>query len=348
MRIDGKELGTDSCYIVAELGHNHGGDLDTAEKMIRVAAKCGVDAVKLQKRSVRTLYTKAFFNTAYNSENAYGPTYGAHREALELTWADYQRLMEVAQEVGVNLFATAFDQTSVDFCMNLGMPAIKIASGDLSNIPLISYAASMGVPIFLSTGGGNLVDVQRAVEEIPSKQLVLMQCTAIYPCPWEKLDLGVIPLYQVRFPEAIVGASLHDNGIAMAVAAYALGARVIEKHFTLDRTMKGTDHAFSLEPQGLKKMVRDLRRAEKAMGGVKTFYPEEYQPIEKMGKSLCAARHLEAGHTIASGDLVALSPGGGFPPIMLEALIGTIITRNLDQEEKLGPADITAPVAFAL
>lgn len=336
LKIADREIGGDSCFVLAEIGSNHQGSVEIAEKMIRTAAQCGADAVKLQKRTNEALYTQEFLNRSYESENAFGNTYGTHREFLEFGWSDYTRLQEVAQEVGVILFATAFDKPSVDFCVEMGFPAIKIASGDLTNTPLISHATESGLPIFLSTGGGQLRDVDRAVSLIPKEQLVLMQCTAMYPTPFDKLDLLVIGTYRSKYPDVVVGASLHDNGIAMAVAAYTLGARVLEKHMTLDRTMKGTDHSFSLEPQGFAKMVRDLRRLEVALGdGEKRRHQEELPAITKMGKALFAARPLRAGHVLTEEDFVFLSPGTGLPPYMADQLIGQVLARDVEKEEPI-------------
>ena len=173
------------------------------------------------------------------------------------------------------------------------VPAYKIASGDLKSVPLLKHVASFGKPMIVSTGGAQLEDVQRAYDAILpiNPQLAILQCTAGYPAATEELDLRVISTYRERFPDAVIGFSSHDNGIVMPVAAYMLGARIVEKHFTLNRAMKGTDHAFSLEPVGLRKMVRDLDRTFKAMGdGTKKLYDSERAPIVKMGKSLVVAQ----------------------------------------------------------
>lgn len=344
MRVGDRFL-DDSPYVIAEIGSNHGGNLHVAERMIQVAAACGADAVKFQKRSNRKLYTEAFYNQPYNSEAAYGPTYGTHREALEFGLPEYRYLMDVAETEGIQMFATAFDEPSVDFIFHLEMPAIKIASGDLTNTPLLKYARQTGLPLLVSTGGATMEQVQRAVDEIGTHDLVLFQCTAMYPCPFDHTDLGVIRTLADRFPGAVIGASLHDNGIAMATAAYALGATVIEKHFTLDRTMKGTDHAFSLEPQGLAKMVRDLRRLQVAIGdGVKRVHEGEREPIRKMSKAVYAARPLLAGQVITEQDVVCRSPGGGLDPSMLPQLIGRALLKDVSPEEMID-IDAIVPVA---
>jgi N-acetylneuraminate synthase/sialic acid synthase len=337
--IEGVEVGDGSdCYVIAEIGHNHQGSVETAKEMFKAAAECGADAVKLQKRDNRTLYTKDFFNRPYDNEASYGATYGEHREALEFGRDEYVELKAYASELGIAFFATAFDFNSADFLSGLDMPAYKIASGDLTNTPLLRYVGEIGKPVIFSTGGGTLDDVRRAYETLVevNDQVVVLQCTAGYPAEWDELDLRVIPTYREEFPAAVVGFSSHDNGIAMPVAAYVLGAYVIEKHFTLNRAMKGTDHAFSLEPQGLRKMVRDLRRARLALGdGQKTMHQSEAAPIVKMGKKIVAARDLEAGHVLERDDLALKSPGDGLPPYELDRVIGRKLRHPLVEEMAL-------------
>jgi N-acetylneuraminate synthase/sialic acid synthase len=326
------------CYVIAEIGHNHQGKLKTCMEMFKVAKECGADAVKLQKRDNKSLYTKAGYEKPYDNENSYGATYGEHREALEFGEGEYRDLKAYAKEIGVTMFATAFDFPSVDFLAKLEMPAFKVASGDLKNIPLLIYMARVGVPIVLSTGGGTMEDVNRAYDAIMpiNPQLCLLQCTAGYPAAFEELNLKVITTFRERFPQTMVGLSSHDNGIAMAVAAYILGARVVEKHFTLNHTWKGTDHAFSLEPIGFQKMVRDLRRVRVAMGdGVKRVYDSEITPMVKMGKQLVAARDLPAGHAIRREDIAIKSPGGGLQPYEIDKVIGRTVRAALKQDDAI-------------
>jgi sialic acid synthase SpsE len=213
-----------------------------------------------------------------------------------------------------------------------------LASGDLKSEPLLKHVASFGKPIIVSTGGALLDDVKRCYDTVMAinPQLCILQCTAGYPAAFEELDLRVIAQYRDLFPKAVVGFSGHDNGIAMAVAAYVLGARVVEKHFTLNRAMKGTDHAFSLEPVGLRKMVRDLERTASALGdGVKKIYDSEKAPILKMGKSLVVARDLPAGHVIGPKDVVMKSPAGGIPPYDLAKVLGRVTLKALHEDDFL-------------
>lgn len=339
LTIDGKVIQDDGdCYVIAEIGHNHQGKLETAKEMFKAAKECGADAVKLQKRNNRELFTRAGYGKPYDNPNSYGATYGEHREFLEFGGIEYKELMEYADEIGVTFFATAFDFSSADFLAKLGMPAFKIASGDLKNIPLLTHIAQFQKPMILSTGGGTMEDVNRAYDAVMpiNQQLCILQCTAGYPADFDQLNLSVITTFRERFPNLTIGLSSHDNGIAMAVAAYMLGARIIEKHFTLNHTWKGTDHAFSLEPIGFRKMVRDLERVKVAIGdGVKQTYESEKSPIIKMGKKLVAARDLPAGHSIRREDIALKSPGDGLPPYELAKVIGRVTRQELKEDDNI-------------
>ncbi len=341
--IDGVEIhdGSD-CYVIAEIGHNHMGSVETCKELFQAAKYCGVDAVKLQKRDNRSLYTRSFYNRPYDSEESYGPTYGAHRDALEFGRDEYLELQAFARELGLAFFATAFDFASADFLAELDVPAFKMASGDLTNTPLLRYVAELGKPMIVSTGGSLLEDVRRAHETVAeiNSEVAILQCTAGYPAEWNQLDLKVIETYRECFPNVVIGFSSHDNGISMPLVAYILGARIVEKHFTLNRAWKGTDHKFSLEPQGMRKLVRDLDRAYVALGdGTKTMYPSEAEPIRKMAKMIVAGRDLPAGHVLSRDDLALKSPADGLPPYEMDRLVG----RTLRQ-----PVLSDTPIMFEL
>ena len=337
--INGKNINDESdCYVVAEIGHNHQGDLEKAMELFRTAKECGVDAVKLQKRDNRTLYTKAMYNKPYEHENSFGLTYGEHRNALEFGWKEYCELKAYAREIGITMLSTAFDFRSADFLAKLDIPAFKIGSGDLKNIPLLTHIAKLKKPMIVSTGGGDIVDVQRAYDAIMpiNTQLCLLHCTSGYPAMSEELNLRVITTYRHQFKNIIIGFSSHENGIGLTVAAYVLGSRVVEKHFTLNRTWKGTDHSFSLEPIGLGKMVRYLHNCRLAMGdGVKRVYASEIEPMNKMGKKLVAARDIHAGKIIQSEDIAIKSPGDGIPPYELDQIVGRVAIRELKEDENI-------------
>ena len=332
-----------AAYVVAEIGANHQGDVETARKMIQAAALAGADAVKFQKRDNQALFTPEAYNAPYASENAFGATYGEHREALEFGKDEYIELMKEAKAQGVEFFATPWDFPSVDFLEDLDVPAYKVASCDLTNTPLLSYIAQTGRPTIISTGGGTLEAVDRAVEIVQGAgtQLAVMQCTSGYPPEFSELNLNVIGTFRERYPEATIGYSGHDSGIAMGLVAYVLGARLIEKHFTLNRAMKGTDHSFSLEPDGLRKMVRDLRRAKDALGdGVKRAYDSEIAPLKKLSKMIVAKEAISAGTMLTEEHFDYRSPGHGVPPADSHLLVGKKVVRDVDALTPITEEDV--------
>jgi sialic acid synthase len=323
-------------YIIAEIGHNHQGSLETAFEMFNQAKLAGADAVKLQKRDNKNLYTKSFFNEKYDHENSYGKTYGEHREFLEFDADQYKELIEYAKEIKIDFFATPFDFPSVEFLEKLNMPAYKIASADLTNTPLQKEIAKTNKQIFLSTGGGSLEDVKRAKENIFSinTNLAILHCTASYPAKVEEMNLSVLNTYDKEFPNITLGLSDHENGIDAGPIAYMLGARVFEKHFTLDRAKKGTDHSFSLEPQGLTKFVRNIHRIKKMLGSSqKQLLESEKKPLFKMKKSIVAKNNLIKDQLIKLSDLNFKSPGGGLEPYEVEKLLGKKLKKDISEDD---------------
>ena len=338
-RFDNVEV-TDSSkpFVIAEIGHNHQGNMSQAFELIRAAAAAGASAVKFQKRSNRDLFTKYAFDAPYVNENSFGETYGLHREALELGKKEYLACKSLAAELGIAFFSTAFDIPSVDFLEDIDIPLFKIASGDLRNFPLLEYIAKTGKPMIISTGGASMKDVSKTVEFLNSinAQFAILQCTAGYPPKYEELNLKVIEVFRNLFPEKIIGYSGHDNGIAMSLIAYILGARIIEKHFTLDRSMRGTDHSFSLEPLGLKKLVRDLARAKLALGdGTKKVYESELAPIRKMGKMIVAKTTIMPGELITNSNIEFRSPADGLPPSSLLEVLGRRSSKLLSPHDPI-------------
>ena len=284
LTIAGRRIADDEpAYVCAEIGNNHGGDVELAEQMIREAARCGVDAVKFQKRDNATLYTSEKLAQAYDHEHSYGRTYGEHRGALELSGAALGALGAISQSLRVSCFVTAFYERSADILHDLGTPAFKIHSGGLTDVPLLTSVKRYGKPVIVSTGGGTLEDIDRAHEILGDCPHAFLHCTAAYPLKPEEANLRCIMTLRDRYPDTVIGFSSHSPGIALSLIAYAFGARIIEHHFTLNRASKGTDHAFSLEPKGLATLVEDLGKVRAAMGdGVKRCYPSEVSPIAKM------------------------------------------------------------------
>ncbi|MBI5815578.1 MAG: N-acetylneuraminate synthase family protein [Nitrospinae bacterium] len=323
------------CYVIAEIGHNHQGNFETAKEMIRTAKECGASAVKFQKRDNRSLFTREYYDKPYDNELSYGATYGLHREALELSKEHFADLIAYSAELSVDFLATAFDFKSADLLADIGVAGYKVASGDAKSIPLIKHVASFGKPLLISTGGCTIEDVHRIYDAVSAanKNICIMQCTASYPCEYAHLDLNVITTYRNRFEDVVIGFSDHSNGIAMGPVSYLLGSRVIEKHFTLNRAMRGTDHAFSLEPVGLRKLVRDLKRTRVALGSaVKRVHECEKSPIIKMGKKLVAASSLPKGHVLTHEDVAIKSPGDGLAPYELDRVIGKKLLVDIKED----------------
>lgn len=328
----------ESVYITAEIGNNHQGNLENCKQMFHAAKYAGAHAVKLQKRNNKELYTKAFFNSPYHSENSYAATYGEHREALEFNKEQYRELIKFAKEIKIDFFATAFDSPSLKFLEELNMPAYKVASADLLNTPFLEEIAATDKPIIMSTGGGTFEDIDRAVGTITklNSQLIILHCTASYPANVEDMNLNVIPKLIERYPNFVIGLSDHENGIDAASVGYMLGARVFEKHFTINRSWKGTDQSFSLEPEGLRRLVRNLSRIPKLLGSdQKELRESEKKPLSKMYKSLVAKTSLSKGTKLTRENIAIKSPGGGLPPYELENILGKVLKNSLDEEANI-------------
>ena len=319
------------CYIIAEAGVNHNGDPELAHKLIDIAADAGADAVKFQKRTPADILTAEALERPYTVPTSLGATYGEHRERLELSAEVYQSLIEHAKTRNITLLASGWDVRSIDFLEALGMPAYKIASADCSNLPLIEYIAKLGKPVLLSTGMSDLAEVDEAVDTIRrhNDQLVLFQCTSTYPTDNDQLNLRVILTYKARYG-CVVGYSGHERGLAPTEAAVALGANVIERHFTIDRTMIGPDHAASLEPMGLQRLVRNIRNIEKALGSPeKKMQPAERAVRDRLAKSIVASRDIPAGTTISADMLTVKGPGTGLKPSVLPLVIGVVAETEI-------------------
>lgn len=254
-------------FLIAEIGINHQGNLDLFKKMIVRAKECGVDAVKSQKRTPRECLTPEQYDRPYDSPHSFGKTYGEHKEALELGPEAWQDAMRLADDLGIPLFASVFDITSARFMKGLGVELIKIGSAEVTRLDLLEEVAGYGLPVILSTGMSTLEEIDRAVDLLKAHKvdLTLMHTTSVYPCPYEDLNLRVIPTLRERY-HVPVGFSGHHSSVAIDTAAVALGAVAVERHFTLDRAMKGTDQAASLEPVGMEKVVKYVRATELALG----------------------------------------------------------------------------------
>jgi N-acetylneuraminate synthase/sialic acid synthase len=321
-------------FVIAEVGHNHQGSVELCEAMFTSASKSGAHSVKLQKRFNRELYTSEFFNSPYVGPSSFGATYGEHREFLEFDESKYRHLKKFAEKLGLVFFATGFDFRSIDFLQNIKVPAIKIASGDLKSIPLLRYAVKTGIPLIISTGGASMAEVNTAMANVDQSKVGLLQCTAAYPAEASEMNLNVIQTYRKEFPQTVIGLSSHDRGISFPVVAAALGARIIEKHFTTDRSLKGTDHAFSLEPTGMEKMCRDLQLVVKALGNNEKIPLEsEKSGMRKMGKMLVYSTKLKAGTVLEEKHLAIKSPLDGISAIEWDKFVGSVLEKDVDESE---------------
>ncbi len=335
-----RDIGEDKpCYIVAEIGLNHNGSVDVARDLIDKAARVGIDAVKLQKRSITDVLTHEHLQQPYSGPNSYGTTYGQHRAALELSEVTWCELRDHSVSVGVQFFASPWDIKSADFLADLDIPAFKVASGDVTNLPLLRHIARKGKPVILSTGMCTLDEVDEAVAVVSqhNDRIVVLHCVSTYPFDVELANLRMIPVFVRRYPHAVIGYSGHEkSGHIISVAAVVLGAKLIERHLTLDRTMRGPDHAASLEPRGFEYLIENVRKVEVALGtGEKRILDSELPIRAKLAKSIVTTCDIQAGDVITAEMLTVKSPGTGIKPKHLEELCGRIALADVQADTLL-------------
>jgi len=328
LTIGDRVLTDKDCFVIAELGSNHGGDADLCEKMIIEAARCGADAVKLQKRANDAMFTKTALAKPYNNDFSFGKTYGEHREYLDWFGVnEFVQFKATAKRHGVLFFATPFEEESALFLQALNIPLWKIASSDVSNLPLLKFVAHMQQPMLVSIGGHDLTEVRRmtdALDEI-NPNYALLHCVSLYPN--EDKDLGLQNIVWLRdvYADKLIGFSSHHPGIEPLIIARSLGASIFEVHFTLNRGSRGTDHGFSIEPQGLAKICEDLPRVTVMIGdGIREITERERTGfVAKMGKGIYLRKAFRAGHVIKEVDITIKSPyAGGFKPWDEEDVVG--------------------------
>lgn len=328
-----------SAYLIAELGSNGRRDTELTKRMMLGAKQAGASAAKLQRRDNQSLYVKSMLESPYAGPNSFGANYGEHRAALEYSDDQFRELKDYAAEIGIHLGVTAFDVPSADALARLDVDFLKIASACITDTVLLKHCAKLGLPMVVSTGTGTQHDVDLAVETITKQHcpFALLQCTASYPLlDPALLNLRVIETFRQRYPSVVTGLSSHFPLGWDAVLAYALGGRVFEKHFTLDRTMRGADHKFSLTPPMLRSLVDRLEQARVALGtGRKDRLPGEAEAVRKMGKSCYAARDLPAGHILTRSSIAIKSPGGGIPPSRLVEMLGRKLPAPLAEDAAL-------------
>ena len=322
-------------YIIAELSANHNKDFDQAVKLIYAGKEAGADAIKLQTYTPDTLtidcdnqYFRIGKGTAWEGKNLYQ----LYREAYT-PWEWQPKLKTVANDLGMDFFSTPFDFTAVDFLEEMGVPAYKIASFELVDLPLIKRVAQTGKPIIMSTGMATLAEIDEAVNAIHESggsQLVLLKCTSAYPAPPEEINLRTIPHLAEAFGVPI-GLSDHTLGIAVPVAAVAFGACIVEKHLTISREDHGIDSAFSLEPNEFKEMVDAIRTSEKALGRVSYQITEEQKQSIAFRRSLFVVKDIKEGETFNEENIRSIRPGYGLAPKYLKMLLGRKAPKDIER-----------------
>jgi len=292
-------------FIIAEVGQNHQGNLDTAREYIKIFAAEGCDAIKFQTRSNKYLFSEEAYNAPYTSENAFAPTYGAHREHLELNPDWLPILKEDCARHGVKFMSTPFDEPSLNILVDLGVDILKIASFDLGNLPFINRIAKTKIPVVISVGGGKADQIKSSVNVLLDyhNDISILHCVSEYPCEYNRLGLENIRVLLSEFPDCVIGSSDHFNGTLSGPIAYLLGARVFEKHVTLNRAWKGTDHSFALEREGFRKFVRDIKRVPHMLPSKPKEEIGTEQVFKKLGKSLVAYEDIKAGDQLTIFNL---------------------------------------------
>lgn len=282
---DIKKIGSNHpCLIIAEIGINHNGDLGNAKKLITEAARAGCDAVKFQKRTPEVCTPKEEWDKI--RETPWGKMrYIDYRYKVEFGFEDYQQIDQWCKELGILWFASCWDEDSVDFMEQFETPMYKAASASLTDLALLKKMKSTGKPVMISTGMSSLDQIIYATENLGVDNLLIAHSTSAYPCPLEELNLRMLYSLKEMYPNTIIGYSGHETGLATTLAAVAMGASFIERHYTLDRAMWGSDHAASVEVEGMRRLVRDIRDIEKAMGdGIKKVYDSELAPMKRLRK----------------------------------------------------------------
>jgi N,N'-diacetyllegionaminate synthase len=336
LEIAGRRIGPGHpCFIIAEAGVNHNGDLDLARRLIDAAVAAQADAVKFQTFITEESISRVAPQAAYQRENT------GHSESqfdmvkrFELPLEAFGELKQYCERRGILFLSSPFDVQSVDFLDRLNVVAFKIASGEITNLPFLSYVAAKKRPIILSTGMSYLVEVETALRTIRNAgpaPVVLLHCVSNYPAAASDINLRAMATMATAF-ELPVGYSDHSNGIEVALAAVALGACVIEKHFTLDRDLPGPDHKASLEPDELANLVKGARTVEAALGdGRKQPAASEANTAAVARKSLVAARDIEKGATLTLESIAIKRPGTGLPPVMRDQVLGRIARVNISE-----------------
>nr|XP_019528907.2 sialic acid synthase-like [Aedes albopictus] len=377
MNICGKFVGENHpVFIVAEIGQNHQGSLEIAKEMILEAKELGVDCVKFQKSNLNAKFTRNALERSYSGPNSWGSTYGEHKLHLEFSTNEYRALQQFCSEIDIMFTASAMDPVSLQQLVDLEVPFIKIGSGDADNLPLLRQAALADMPLVVSTGMQSWAQVQRIHQILCDSSTALLHCISAYPTPPKETHLNLIPLYKRHFPEFVIGYSGHELGLQITVASVLLGARIVERHFTLDKSWKGTDHQASLDPAEFGRLVRYIRAVENIgcvreshqiqqicaqvllesdynrdeLGqALKSATVDDRKLLEaeiachsKLGKSLVFGSDVEPGHVLQKADVaVKVSEPHGLSPTLYDSVVGRKIARSCRKDDPIRENDLT-------
>lgn len=327
-----------SVYIIAEAGVNHNGDIQLAKKLCDAAKSSGVDAVKFQTWKTENIVTKAAPLAAYQEQNisAKNDSQFEMLKKLELSYDDFVELQKYCEQIGVRFLSTPDDEESLEFLSGLNLDFIKVGSGEVNNIPYLRQIGAKKQPVILSTGMSFLADVERAYNiliEAGASSVALLHCTSNYPCPMDEVNLRAMTTLRAAF-KCEVGYSDHTLGIEVPIAAVALGATIIEKHFTLDKSMDGPDHKASLDPEELTTMVRAIRNIEAALGdGIKRPNKSEEETSKVVWKSIVAVKDIEKGTIFTDKNLTVKRTGDGIPASFWDMVVGKKANRNFTADQ---------------
>ncbi len=341
-------------YIIGEIGQNHNGSVDYAKLLIEVAARpvvdqlfgeklCGMDAIKLTKRDLKQELSVSQMNRLYKTTHSFGKTYGKHREALELNNEEHFELFKYAKTFGLDFVETLCAKGTLNMLKLFTPDKLKVASRDITNLPLLEVMAETKIPIILSLGMAGKKELDEALDIITKyhTNISILHCVSEYPTQYKNVNLNTIKYLQENYSQYTIGYSDHTIGIATPVAAVAMGSKIIEKHITIDRKMKGTDQAGSLAIDGIERMVRDIRNMEMSMGSKELFICDDVKAAkEKLERSIATIHLLKAGHLLTENDIHLLSPGSGYKWSEKDMVLGKTLLNDLAANEVIYPDNL--------
>ncbi len=341
IKIGNKEISQNSpAYIIAEIGNNHNGSMERALKLIDMAVEMGADCAKFQMRELSSVYRS---KTLKREEEDLSTEYTLDLlDKFELTKEQHKELKDYCDQKGIDYLCTPWDEKSADYLASIGVKAFKIASADMTNLPLIEYLASKKLPIIISTGMSTEEEIQKTIEytrDSVKAEFAVLHCNSTYPAPLQNINLNYLKTLAQLHP--LVGYSGHERGTSVTLAAVGLGAKIVERHFTLDRLMEGPDHAASLEYDDFRSMIKGIREIEKALGSTRRFLSQgEMINRENLAKSIIAAKDLPEGTVLTREDMLIRSPGQGLSPQMINELVGKTLKRDIKVEDFFFKSDI--------